>query len=78
MATHSSILAWRIPWTREARELQSTGSQRAEHVNATWHILIYTALLQPCSSDMNGTKITRDLANVSVEFRRGEENPRWR
>ena len=28
MATHSSILAWRIPWTEEASGLQSTGSQR--------------------------------------------------
>ena len=27
MATHSSILAWRIPWTEEVGELQSTGSQ---------------------------------------------------
>ena len=26
MATHSSILAWRIPWTEEAGGLQSTGS----------------------------------------------------
>ena len=29
MATHSSILAWRIPWTEEADGLQSMGSQRA-------------------------------------------------
>ena len=28
MATHSSILAWRIPWTEESGGLQSTGSQR--------------------------------------------------
>ena len=28
MATHSSILAWRIPWTVEPGGLQSTGSQR--------------------------------------------------
>ena len=28
MATHSSILAWEIPWTEEAGGLQSTGSQR--------------------------------------------------
>ena len=28
MATHSSILAWRIPWTGEAGELQSVGLQR--------------------------------------------------
>jgi len=26
MATHSSILAWRIPWTEEPGRLQSTGS----------------------------------------------------
>ena len=30
-ATHSSILAWRIPWTEEADELQSLGSQRVGH-----------------------------------------------
>ena len=28
MATHSSILAWRIPWAEEPGGLQSTGSQR--------------------------------------------------
>ena len=28
MATHSSILAWRIPWTEEPGRLQSMGSQR--------------------------------------------------
>ena len=27
MATHSSILAWRIPWTEEAGRLQSMGSE---------------------------------------------------
>ena len=31
MATHSSILAWRIPWTEEPDELPSKGSQRAGH-----------------------------------------------
>ena len=29
MATHSSILAWRIPWTEKPGELQSTGSQKS-------------------------------------------------
>ena len=28
MATHSSILVWKIPWTEESGGLQSTGSQR--------------------------------------------------
>ena len=31
MATHSSILAWRIPWTEEPGGLQSIGLQRVEH-----------------------------------------------
>ena len=31
MATHSSILAWGIPWTEEPGGLQSMGSQRAGH-----------------------------------------------
>jgi len=31
MATHSSILAWRIPWMEEPGWLQSTGSQRVGH-----------------------------------------------
>ena len=31
MATHSSILVWRIPWTEEPGELQSVGLQRVRH-----------------------------------------------
>ena len=31
MATHSSILPWRIPWTEESGGLQSMGSQRVGH-----------------------------------------------
>ena len=31
MATHSSILAWRIPWTGEPGGLQSVGLQRVGH-----------------------------------------------
>ena len=31
MTTHSSILAWRIPWTEEPGGLQSMGSQSVEH-----------------------------------------------
>ena len=30
MATHSSILAWRIPWTEEPGRLQSMGSQKSQ------------------------------------------------
>ena len=35
MATHSSILAWRIPWTEEPDGLQSMESQRVGHDRAT-------------------------------------------
>ena len=31
MATHSSILAWRIPWTDKPGGLKSMGSQRVRH-----------------------------------------------
>ena len=31
MATHSSILAWKIPWTEESGGLQSLGPQRVRH-----------------------------------------------
>ena len=31
IAAYSSILAWRIPWTKEPGRLQSTGSQRIRH-----------------------------------------------
>ena len=43
MATHSSIVAWRIPWTEEAGGLQSTGSQRVRHDWVT--LLTYLLIL---------------------------------
>ena len=35
MATHSSTLAWRMPWTEEPGGLQSMGSQRVGHDKET-------------------------------------------
>ena len=35
MATHSSTLAWKIPWMEEPGRLQSMGSQRVRHNRAT-------------------------------------------
>ena len=37
MATHSSILAWRMPWTEEPGRLQSMGVTRVGHARATDH-----------------------------------------
>ena len=49
-ATHSSILAWRIPWTEEAGRLLSTWSQRVGHdwVNSHTHnIPLYVCTMYP-------------------------------
>ena len=43
MAPHSSILAWRIPWTEEPGRLQSTGSLRVGH---DWVTSLFTFLIQ--------------------------------
>ena len=45
MATHSSILAWKIPWTKEPGGLQSMGSRRVQHNWACTHT-IYLYLLE--------------------------------
>ena len=54
MATHSSILAWRIPWTEEPGGLQSTGLQRighdwATHTTSQLH-LSHTRVMDGCES----------------------------
>ena len=42
-ATHSSILAWSIPWTEEPGGLQSIGSQRVKH-----NLTVFNFISQPC------------------------------
>ena len=37
MATHSSLLAWKIPWTEQPGKLQSLGLQRDRHDRARTH-----------------------------------------
>ena len=51
MATHSSILAWRIPWMEEPGGLQSVGSQRVRHEWATslsLSCLQFSSVAQSC------------------------------
>ena len=45
MATHSTVLAWRIPWTEEPGAIQSTGSQRVE-CDQSSSACVHT--LEPC------------------------------
>ena len=49
MVTHSSILAWRIPWTEETGRLQYMGLQRVGHNLATEQLLkrsIFTTIIR--------------------------------
>ena len=41
MATHSSVLAWRIPWTEKPGGLQSMGFSESDTTEVTLHTLIY-------------------------------------
>ena len=53
VATHSNILAWRIPWTEEPGGLQSMGLQRVGHDWATFTFTItayVTYVLSACGS----------------------------
>ena len=45
MATHSSILAWKIPWTEEPGRLQSMGSQRVRYDRGTFPLLYFTTVV---------------------------------
>ena len=61
MATHSSILAWRIPWTEEPGGLQSVESQRVRHDRATnTHTHTHTRLTLSvvCKQEHNNKKTT--------------------
>ena len=62
MATHSSSLAWRIPWTEEPGGLQSTGSQRVGHDWATSLLLpmalaLKLILFHPSSNEGTGLSL---------------------
>ena len=51
MATHSSILAWKIPWTEEAGRLQSIRSQRVRHDWSNW-ACTYAHDVRKCSNSI--------------------------
>ena len=50
MATHSSILAWRIPWTEEPDGLQSMGSQELDTTEATYDTNTHVSFFNKSSS----------------------------
>ena len=58
VATHSSTLAWKIPWTEELGGLQSMGSQRVRHDWVTSHTHTHTPLIKTIQwpSSYSGSK----------------------
>ena len=48
MATHSSILAWRIPWTEETGRLQSTELHKVGHDWPHLHVCVYICVKHTC------------------------------
>ena len=54
MATHSSILAWRILWTEEPGRLQSISHKELDTTEATEHSTAHTGIqISLCDSDFN-------------------------
>ena len=62
MATHSSILAWRIPWTEEPGGLQSTGSQWVGH---DWATSLHFTSLGLCLATSRQRWTLKSSANLS-------------
>jgi len=56
MATHSSILAWRIPWTEEPDGLQSMGLQRVRH---DWVTNTHATIPLRGTWNSNGNRVDR-------------------
>ena len=57
VATHSSVLAWKIPWTKGPGGLQSIGLQRMGHDQADEHVLINFTPKLYLGSFSNGLRI---------------------
>ena len=82
MATHSSILAWRIPWIEKPGGIHSKGMQRVEHYCVTYTFvwffftfLIFFALFNPvkhmklkykCSDQFSSVQFSRSVVSDSL------------
>ena len=69
MATHSSILAWRIPWTEEPGGLQSMGSERVGHSSSYIFARVNMRLMKQSNSrtfnDFKNTAVYSSLSSWS-------------
>ena len=72
MATHSNILAWRIPWTEELGRLQSMGSQPVRHNWISMHAHTHTrttSLFRHMNKLSNTLKSKKTRAQLSEHWR---------
>ena len=79
MATHSSILAWRIPWTERPGRLQSTGSQR---VGCDWaaSASMSTSRFGECSGEEKQILVLLESFSVQPKMKEGSvinSRERW-
>ena len=74
MATHSSTLAWKIPWTEEHDGLQSTGSQRVRY---DWATSIHFTSLHYCVRYHFPPNLSVPLHTVFTSLVLPELNPTW-
>ena len=77
MATHSSILAWRIPWTKEPGGLQSKGSQRVRHDLVTKQQISKVNELSFSNENYKKETVCKNDQNKGVLVRTGEGAPRF-
>ena len=68
MAIHSSILAWRIPWTEEPDGLQSMGSQSQKRLSARAHTHTHTHTHTGIVSYAEVVYIRQHLSTVEMIF----------
>ena len=73
MATHSSILAWKIPWAEEPGGLQSIGQQRVRHGLATEHT--HTSDNSDCAFHMGAFSHLLDLVFLKPQSEEISEGP---
>ena len=78
MATHCSVLAWRIPWTEEAGGLQSMGSQKRQTRLSDWTTQAqssragYRHVSCPCPRDDGGAMLTGWLQTHELPLPQGQ------
>jgi len=82
MATHSSILAWRIPWTEELGGLQSTGRKESDtterlhfhfHTKVTSSSRAFFSISIPLKSLTKKKKIKNKIKSLTMIVKRGRK-----